>query len=89
VSSGGGATLGNSRGVEHVSATNEYSVAFARDVSSCVATATLAAVQAGPTLEQPQPGRITVATRGDRAVVKTFATDASPTEQPFHVMLAC
>lgn len=89
VSSGGAAVVGNARGVDHVSGTNEYAVAFDRDLGSCVASATLASVQAGPTLEQPQPGRITVATRGDRAVVRTFATDASPAEQPFHVMVAC
>lgn len=89
VSKGGAAVTGNSRGVEHVSGTNEYSVAFDRDVGSCVATATLASVQAGPTLEEPEPGRITVATRGDRAVVRTFAANGTPAEQPFHVMLAC
>jgi hypothetical protein len=62
---------------------------FPDDVSACVATATLAAVQAGPTLEQPEAGRITVSTRGDRAVVRTFGADASAREQPFHLMLAC
>ena len=60
VSSGGGAALGNARTVEHVSGTNEYRIDFGRNPTSCIFSATLAAVQAGPVLEQPQAGRVTV-----------------------------
>jgi hypothetical protein len=89
VSTGGVDAKGNSRAVDHRSGTNEYRVEFERDVSACVYTATLAAVQAGPTLEQPQPGRITVGNDGARVLVRTFAADAMPAEQPFHLTVAC
>ena len=89
VSSGGGAVQGNSTGVDHVSGSNEYGVRFAGNLASCVATATLASVQAGPTLEQPPPGRITLAPGGDRVTVRTYAADGSPAEAPFNVTVSC
>ena len=89
VSSGGVAASGNSTAVAHVSGTNVYGVRFAQNTASCVATATLAAVQAGPTLEQPEAGRITVAANADRVDVKTFAANGTPAEQPFHLTVSC
>ena len=89
VSSGGAAALGNARAVEHISGTNEYRVDFGSDPSACITTATLAAVQAGAVLEQPQAGRITVSRDGSRVLVRTFAADGSAAEQPFHLALGC
>lgn len=89
VSSGGGAAQGNATAVDHVSGSNEYGVRFAGNLAGCVSTATLAAVQSGPTLEQPPPGRITVAAADDRVVVKTYAANGSPAEAPFNVTVSC
>jgi hypothetical protein len=80
---------GNSTAVSHISGTNVYGVRFAPNTSACVATATLATVQAGPTLEEPEPGRITVAANADRVDVKTFAANGTPAEQPFHLTVSC
>jgi hypothetical protein len=89
ISSGGVAALGNARTVEHISGTNEYRVDFGSDPSACITTATLAAVQAGAVIEQPQAGRITVSRDGSRVLVRTFAPDGSAAEQPFHLALGC
>jgi hypothetical protein len=65
-------------------------VTFATDISGCVATATLAAVPAGAVIDQPTPGRITVTQdQATSVLVRTFAQDAAPAEQPFNVVLAC
>jgi hypothetical protein len=90
VPSGGTVQRGNAVSAEHQGGTNEYRVTFARDVSTCVATATLAAVPAGAGTDQPVAGRITVAQDQPTSVlVRTFAADGSPAEQPFNVILAC
>lgn len=89
VNSGGGTPRGNATGANHDSGTNQYTVFFERSVDACVATATLAAVQNGPVLEQPPPGRITVAHSGNSVIVKTFAADGSPDGQPFNLIVAC
>lgn len=55
-------------------------VEFARDVSACAYSATLAAVQNGPVLEQPPGGRIAVASGvGALITVKTFDAAGAPT----------
>ena len=51
---------GNAQNSAHDRSTNVYRVEFTTDVSGCTYAATLAAVQNGPTLEQPPAGRITV-----------------------------
>jgi hypothetical protein len=89
IPSGGTVAGGNATAALHTSGTNEYRVAFDRDVGACMYTASLAAVQSGSTVEQPTPGRITVAAEAGRVLVKTFAVDGSPTEQPFHLLVAC
>src|SRR4051794_21449224 len=53
VDSGGGHAVGTAQTVTHAGGANEYTVQFTHDVSGCVYSATLAAVQNGPTLEQP------------------------------------
>ena len=87
--SGGTVAAGNATRATHVGGTNEYTVEFPRDVSACVPTATLAAVKSGPTTDQPEAGRITVATAGATVVVKTYRADGTPGEQPFNVVVAC
>jgi hypothetical protein len=89
VSSGDGAAIGNARTVGHLSGSNEYRIDFGRDLSGCIYSATPAAVQAGPTLEQPEAGRITVGTDGSRVLVRTFGASGNAHEQPFHVSAGC
>jgi hypothetical protein len=81
---------GNAQTTEHDRATNLYRVEFPADVSACIYTATLAAVQNGPTLEQPPAGRITVqAGGGNNVLVRTFNAAGDPAEAPFHLIVAC
>ena len=89
VSSGGGAAIGNARTVEHLSGSNEYRLDFGRDLTGCIYSATLAAVQSGPTVDQPEAGRITVATDGARVLVRTFGASGNAAEQPFHISAGC
>jgi hypothetical protein len=80
---------GNATGASHQGGSGLYTVGFARDVGGCVATATLAAAQNGPTLEQPSPGRITVGIQDARVAVRTFDVDGAPRDQPFNVIVVC
>ena len=89
VSSGGVAAFGNARTVEHVSGTNEYRIDFGRNPTNCIFSATLAAVQAGPVLEQPDAGRITVSRDLSRVIVHTFGAGGAAAEQPFHIAMGC
>ena len=89
VNSGGTAVRGNATGFTHQGGSGLYVLAFGREVSTCQAAATLAAVQNGPTLEQPTPGRITVATDGANLVVRTFDVDGSVKDQPFNASIVC
>src|SRR4051812_18605571 len=89
VSTGGVAAFGNALAVTHISGSNEYRIDFGRNPSNCIFSATLAAVQAGPVLEQPQAGRITVSRDTTRVLVKTFAANGSASEQPFHLAMGC
>ena len=86
----GGVASGNARGANHQPGTNAYNVEFPADVSSCTYAATLAAVQNGPTLEQPPAGRITVqAGGGNNVLVRTYNAAGDPAEAPFHLIVAC
>jgi hypothetical protein len=90
VNTGGGTPQGNALDVTHSSGTNEFRVRFRADVSACVYTATLAAVQNGPGVDQPPAGRITVASAGgDAVLVKTYDANATPVEAPFDLIVAC
>jgi hypothetical protein len=80
---------GNAASAAHQSGTNEYRVEFGRDLTACVATATLATVPVGAGADQPSAGRVTVAHEGSRILVRTFAADGSPAEQPFNLTIAC
>ena len=89
INSGGGLVRGNALTTDHQGASGRYSVAFDRDVSGCVATATLSDAQNGPALETPPPGRITMGIDGARVVVRTFAADGAIQDLPFSVIVAC
>jgi hypothetical protein len=88
--------VGNARNAFHTAGTNEYTVEFPGDVdgvdvSKCIYDATLAAVQNGPTLEQPPAGGVaTVApVSATRVLVKTFDASGNAVESPFHLIVAC
>lgn len=89
VNSGGAAVRGNATGFTHQGGSGLYTLAFGRDVSTCEATATLAAVHNGPALEQPTPGRITVGGEATNVAVRTFDVDGSVKDQPFNVIVVC
>ena len=89
INSGGTAVRGNATAFTHQSGSGIYSIAFGRDVSGCEATATLAAVQNGASLEEPQAGRITVGADGPNVGVRTFDASGSVKDQPFNVIVAC
>ena len=81
---------GNANGQAHQVGTNWYRVQFPSDVAGCTYTATLAAVQNGPTLEEPPARRITVQSGGGANVlVKTYNAAGDPAEAPFHLIVAC
>jgi hypothetical protein len=81
---------GNAQTSEHNRATNVYRVEFPADVSACTYSATLAAVQNGPVLEQPPAGRITVQSGGgNNVLVRTYNAAGDPAEAPFHLIVAC
>ena len=86
----GGLAGGNARNSEHSRSGNLYRVEFSSDVAGCTYTATLAAVQNGPTLEEPPAGRITVQSGGGpNVLVKTYNAAGDPAEAPFHLIVAC
>ena len=86
----GGIAGGNARGGGHQLGSNLYRVEFPADVSACIYTATLAAVQNGPVLEHPPAGRITVQSGGGNNVqVRTYNAAGDPAEAPFHLIVAC
>jgi hypothetical protein len=89
VDAGGGHPLGTARTVNHTE-TAVYTVGFTHDVSQCVYSATLAAVQNGPVLQQPPAGRITVASAGGANVlVKTYDAAGNAVDAPFHLLVSC
>ncbi len=89
INSGGTAVRGNATAFSHQGGSGLYTVTFGRDVSTCEATATLAAVPNGPAIDQPTPGRVTVGADGTSIAVRTFDADGSVKDQPFNVIVAC
>ncbi len=89
INSGGIAVAGNAVAASHDGGSGFYTVAFDRDVSGCIATATLAAVANGPAVEQPPAGRITVGSEGPRIAVRTYDAAGAVRDLPFHLHVAC
>ncbi len=91
IDSGGGRALGSALGVTHAGGSNEYTVQFPRDVSACLYSATLSAVQNGPVLEQPPAGgRISAQSAGGANVlVRTYDGAGNPIPAPFHLLISC
>ena len=88
----GGALGGGTAKLATRTATGTYTVTFARDVSACAYTATLAGVRSGTTVEQPAAGSVTVAPAASPpsdVVVKTYNPAGDPTDGPFHVLATC
>ena len=90
VTSAGAAAGGTASFVTRTGA-GEYEVQFPRDVSACQYAATLAAVRAGDTLQQPPGGRITAApaSAATTVTVRTFGVDGTAADVPFHLLVAC
>jgi hypothetical protein len=88
INSGGGVVRGNALGVTGGGGTGTYAIAFSRDVSNCEATATLASVPGGSTVDPP-PGRITVRPSGTRVEVHTYDENGAVRDLPFNVIVAC
>jgi hypothetical protein len=84
VNSGGEVVRGNATGSSGGGGTGTYTIAFARDVSGCEATATLASVPGGSVVDPP-PGRITVRPNGTRVEVHTYDYRRYPTEEQVRV----
>ena len=81
-----GTAVGSSWGA---TAPEVHQIQFARDVSRCAYSATLADVPGG-TVPAAVPGRVTVASAGGPAiVVKTYDAAGNPAALPFHVIVAC
>ena len=90
ISRAGGRVGGNAQNSEHDRSTNVNRVEFPTDVSGCTYSATLAAVKAGVTVEQPPAGRVTVQSGGGlNVLIKTYDAAGNPTEAPFHLIVAC
>jgi hypothetical protein len=89
VNSAGERVAGNAERVNHVGGSNEYRVDFARDLTGCVFTASLAAVQLGAAVQQPPAGRITLGVSGREVAVKTYDAGGGPSPVGFHLLGAC
>lgn len=89
LNSGGGVVRGNAVTANHQGGSGRYSVAFDRDVSACVATATLSDAQNGPALETPPAGRVTLGLDGPRVLVRTYGADGAVQDLPFSIVVAC
>jgi hypothetical protein len=91
VNAAGAAQSGNATGATHAGP-GVYTVDFGRDVTGCVAGATLAAVKNGTGTDAPDPGLATVAP-GATATTLTVSTfkvpGGTPADEPFDLIVAC
>jgi hypothetical protein len=71
-----------------VGGSGTYTITFARDVSGCETTATLASVPGGGVVDPP-PGRITVRPSGTSVEVHTYDVDGTVRDLPFNVIVVC
>jgi hypothetical protein len=88
IDSGGGRVRGNATFSSGGGGFGTYTIGFARDVSNCEATATLASVPGGGTVDPPA-GRITVRPNGTRIEVHTYDENGSVRDLPFNVIVVC
>jgi hypothetical protein len=88
VNSGGDAVRGNATFSSGGGGAGTYTIGFARDVSQCEATATLASVPGGLTTDPP-PGRMTVRPSGARIEVHTYDENGAVRDLPFNVIVVC
>jgi hypothetical protein len=89
IDSGGGRVRGNATASNHpIGGSGTYTITFARDVSGCEATATLASVPGGSVVDPPA-GRITVRPSGTSVEVHTYDVDGSVRDLPFNVIVTC
>jgi hypothetical protein len=80
---------GNAKTATRVN-TGTYQVEFGQDVSGCAYAATLVAVKNGAGVDTPGAGRITAASGGTTKVnVSTYNAAGDPSNQPFHLIVAC
>jgi hypothetical protein len=86
--SSSGARMGGNATASTPIAAGAIVVAFAQDVSTCQAVATLAAVPGGPVTEPPA-GRVTVRPNGANVEVRTFDVDGTARDLPFNLLVAC
>ena len=87
INSGGGRVRGNATAASHL-VEGTYTITFARDVSGCEATATLAAVPGGSVVNPPA-GRITVGPSGTSIEVHTYNDTGAVSDLPFNLIVAC
>jgi hypothetical protein len=87
MNSGGRQVTGNAVSWD-ATVVGRYVVGFARDVTGCTPTATLAR-NPGGTVENPGPGSIVVAIEGGKVAVETYDAAGTPTNLPFNLLVAC
>ena len=89
VNSGGGIARGSGvANSAHQGGSGLYQVIFNRNVSSCVAVATLSEVPGGGTTAADN-GEITTAIHESSVFVRTRNSSGAPTDLPFHLIVSC
>jgi hypothetical protein len=81
-------SLGGSFGTSHLSGDGVYDVAFGRDLTGCLAVASLSRVP-GTTPDAADNGEIVTSTTSTGVTVKTRNSAGSPTDLPFHLIVVC
>jgi hypothetical protein len=85
VSSAGGFLRGDAKSGGRDSAIGAYVVGFAESVSGCAYTATLGTTDASTA----PAGRVTVNDHAGAVGVQTYDAAGTPTDLPFHLIVAC
>jgi hypothetical protein len=83
--SSGAFVAGNATSGGRDTAVGTYVVGFARSVNGCATTAALGTTDATTV----PAGRITVSNISGRVGIQTYAADGTPTDLPFHLIVAC
>lgn len=87
INSGGGTASGN--GTAQGTGPGSALIAFDRDVTGCVATATPAVVPGGQITEPPAGATANVRIEGGKVRVTTFDETNARKNLPFHLIVAC